>query len=83
MCVRILEWFRALSENFFSGLEKIKNKRLEQKQIYGQKQIFLKFFYVLLHCCTIDITYFIKENVMKKRPIFGGAKALYDQHTYK
>ena len=44
MCVRIIEWFRAISKNFFRGLGKIQNKKLEQKQIYGRKQIFSRFF---------------------------------------
>ena len=36
VCVRIIEGFHAISENFFSWLGKIQNlKKIEQKQIYG------------------------------------------------
>ena len=40
VCMRIIEWFRPFPKTFFSGLGKIENKRLEQKQIYDQKQFF-------------------------------------------
>ena len=46
--MRIIEWFRPFPKTFFSGLGKIENKRLEQKQIYDQKQFFFKDFFK--HC---------------------------------
>ena len=49
MCVRILEWFRALSENFFSGLEKIKKQKIGAKTNIWPKADFFKSF-LFMYC---------------------------------
>ena len=72
---RIKQSVRAICKKFFSGLGKIQNKTLEQKTNIWLEADFFRVFYALFHCCTIDRTSLMKQNVSKKRPIFRDANA--------
>ena len=62
--------FAPFPKTFFSGLGKIENKRLEQKQTYGWMRILQLLFKPLFHCCMIDKMDFMGQNVTENVRFF-------------